>query len=95
MSNEQAVYQRIGEFTVSFQWIENKLREIGWFILDPERTPLDALLSARMAFNSFQFDALDLLKAVVEKSDEENEHLLHYVMPGQSPSEASRLLVSQ
>lgn len=37
MSNEQGVYQRIGEFTVSFQWIENKLREIGWFILDPGR----------------------------------------------------------
>ncbi|MCR4471837.1 MULTISPECIES: hypothetical protein [unclassified Burkholderia] len=49
----------------------------------------------KLAFNSFQFDALDLLKAVVEKSDEENEHLLHYVMPLQSPSEASRLLVSQ
>ncbi|HEX7964209.1 MAG TPA: hypothetical protein VF651_00715 [Gammaproteobacteria bacterium] len=31
------VYQRIGEFVVSFQWIENKLREIGWFILDPAR----------------------------------------------------------
>lgn len=30
--------QRIGEFTVSFQWIENKLREIGWFILDPDRS---------------------------------------------------------
>ena len=37
MSKEQAVYQRIGEFAVSFQWIENKLREIGWFILDPDR----------------------------------------------------------
>ncbi len=36
MSNEQAVYQRIVEFAVSFQWIENKLREIGWFILDPD-----------------------------------------------------------
>ena len=31
------VYQRIGEFAVSFQWLENKLREIGWFVLDPER----------------------------------------------------------
>ena len=37
MSYEDLVYQRIGEFTVSFQWLENKLREIGWFILDPER----------------------------------------------------------
>ncbi|WP_313913228.1 hypothetical protein [Tahibacter sp.] len=32
---EQLIYQRIGEFTVSFQWIENRLREIGWQILDP------------------------------------------------------------
>lgn len=37
MTDEALVYQRIGEFAVSFQWIENKLREIGWFILDPGR----------------------------------------------------------
>ncbi len=37
MSDEGFVYQRIGEFTVSFQGLENKLREIGWFILDPDR----------------------------------------------------------
>ena len=29
------VYQHIGEYVVSFQWIENKIRTIGWFILDP------------------------------------------------------------
>ena len=37
MSDEGLVYQRIGEFTVSFQWLENKLREIGWLVLDPDR----------------------------------------------------------
>lgn len=37
MNHEDFVYQRIGEFAVSFQWLENKLREIGWFILDPAR----------------------------------------------------------
>ena len=37
MTDEGLVYQRIGEFTVSFQWVENKLREIGWFIMDPDR----------------------------------------------------------
>lgn len=37
MEKQAEIYQRIGEFAVSFQWIENKLREIGWFILDPER----------------------------------------------------------
>jgi hypothetical protein len=31
------IYQRIGEFVVTFQWLENKLREIGWLILDPAR----------------------------------------------------------
>lgn len=34
---ENNIYKRIGEFVVCFQWIENKLREIGWLILDPER----------------------------------------------------------
>jgi hypothetical protein len=38
MNDEELLYQRIGKFTVSFQWVENKLREIGWFILDPGRT---------------------------------------------------------
>lgn len=38
MNHEELMYQRIGKFTVSFQWIENKLREIGWFILDPNRS---------------------------------------------------------
>lgn len=37
MTDEALVYQRIGEFAVSFQWLENKLREIGWFIMDPGR----------------------------------------------------------
>lgn len=37
MVNEALVYQRIGEFAVTFQWLEHKLREIGWFILDPGR----------------------------------------------------------
>ena len=38
LNNEDKIYQRIGEFAVSFQWLENKLREIGWLILDPERS---------------------------------------------------------
>lgn len=31
------IYQRIGEFVVSYQWVEHKFREIGWLILDPWR----------------------------------------------------------
>jgi hypothetical protein len=38
LNDEERTYQRIGEFTVSFQWIENKLREMGWFIMDPDRS---------------------------------------------------------
>lgn len=34
---EDKVYQRIGEFVVGFQWLENRIREIGWFILDSRR----------------------------------------------------------
>ena len=29
--------QRIGEFVVSFQWLEDKFRDIGWLIEDPTR----------------------------------------------------------
>ncbi|GMQ83832.1 MAG: hypothetical protein BMS9Abin06_0575 [Gammaproteobacteria bacterium] len=38
LNTEEKLYKRIGEFAVSFQWLENKLREIGLFILDPERS---------------------------------------------------------
>jgi hypothetical protein len=34
---QDKIYQRIGEFVVCFQFVENLLREIGWFILDPAR----------------------------------------------------------
>lgn len=37
------IYQRIGEFVVCFQWIEDRFRQIGWLILDPtrkERSPM-------------------------------------------------------
>ena len=30
------IYQRIGEFVVCFQWLENLIRQIGW-LLDPLR----------------------------------------------------------
>jgi hypothetical protein len=37
MSDEDKIYRRIGEFVVSFQWLENRIREMGWYILDPAR----------------------------------------------------------
>ena len=38
MDSQDVIYQKIGEFAVTFQWIENRLREIGWLILDPDRS---------------------------------------------------------
>lgn len=35
--DQAKAYQRIGEFVVCFQSIENQIREIGWFILDSGR----------------------------------------------------------
>jgi hypothetical protein len=35
--NISKIYQSIGEFVVTFQGIENRIRELGWLILDPER----------------------------------------------------------
>lgn len=32
-----ATHQALGEFIVIFQWVENLYRQIGWFIIDPER----------------------------------------------------------
>jgi hypothetical protein len=34
--DQDKIYQRVGEFVVCFQWLEDHLREIGWFILDPQ-----------------------------------------------------------
>lgn len=36
--NYDKLMQRIGEFVVCFQWIEDKFRSIGWLIEDPNRT---------------------------------------------------------
>lgn len=41
---ENKIYQRIGEFVVSFQWIEHRLREIGWYCLDPHKKNWPPLL---------------------------------------------------
>ncbi len=37
MNDIDDAYRSIGEFVVTYQWIEHKYREIGWFILDPDR----------------------------------------------------------
>lgn len=37
MDGIDRAYKSIGEFVVVFQWAEDQYRQIGWFILDPER----------------------------------------------------------
>lgn len=37
MDSIDLTYKSIGEFVVTFQWIESIYREIGWLILDPVR----------------------------------------------------------
>jgi hypothetical protein len=33
--NQERIYQRIGEFVMGFQWIENLLEQILWTLRDP------------------------------------------------------------
>jgi hypothetical protein len=37
VTDQGLTYQRIGEFVVLYQSLENRLREIGWLILGPDR----------------------------------------------------------
>jgi hypothetical protein len=34
----ELTHQALGEFVIVYQWVENLYRQIGWFILDPERS---------------------------------------------------------
>lgn len=34
--NIEVIHKNLGEFVVSFQWLENRFREIGWLIIDPK-----------------------------------------------------------
>jgi len=37
MFDEAKIYQHIGEFVVSYQWLEDRIRQIGWVLQDPRR----------------------------------------------------------
>lgn len=59
------MYRRIGEFVVTFQWLENRSWEIGWYILNPGRSSgpvrqLRDLTTARLvdAVSRLFFDGL-------------------------------------
>ena len=36
-NDSNLIYQRIGEYAVSFQWLEHRIRETGWLLIDPDR----------------------------------------------------------
>ena len=65
--DQDKIYQRIGEFVVSFQFLENQIRQIGWFLLDPGRKlwPPEALRK----------DRSEVLADTVAKLYEERLHL--------------------
>lgn len=63
------LYQRIGEFVVGFQWLEHRFREIGWLILDPNRTAWPPT-SLRTERNEQLIERVrDLLLAMLETLD--------------------------
>lgn len=41
--DEALFYQKIGEFVVTFQWIEQRIRQIGWFCTDPQSSEFSNL----------------------------------------------------
>ncbi|MFL9910457.1 DUF3800 domain-containing protein [Paraburkholderia sp. RL17-337-BIB-A] len=49
-----------------------------------ERNSVDTLVAMRDSFNPFQMEALGLMGGVIDKSDQECQHFLHYVMPASS-----------
>ena len=63
--NEDRIYQRIGEFVVSYQWIEDRIRTIGWLIIDPnnENFPQKQLRneSSKKLFETFKELLLEAL----------------------------------
>jgi hypothetical protein len=62
-------YKSIGEFVVTFQWIENKYREIGWFILDPERKEWPPLALRKESTGKLIDRVTELFCSLVEKYD--------------------------
>jgi hypothetical protein len=54
------IYQRIGEFAVSFQRLESQVREIGWLLVDPHRTEWPPTQLRKLA----NHDLLERVKAL-------------------------------
>jgi hypothetical protein len=70
MDEIDRAYKSIGEFVVTFQWIENTYREIGWFILDPGRKQWPPPMALRKETNRDLIDAVTrLFCELVDKYD--------------------------
>ena len=71
--NTDKLYQRIGEFVVSFQWIENMLREIGWLILDPDRKEWPPRTLRNLTNNDLVNEVESLYVGLIEGLDVEGK----------------------
>lgn len=69
MDHIAKAYQSIGEFVVSFQWIESKYREIGWTILDPERKSWPPMQFRQESNKDLINKVTDLFQDLVDKHD--------------------------
>jgi hypothetical protein len=71
--NTDKLYQRIGEFVVSFQWLENRLREIGWLILDPDRNEWPPRTLRNLTNNDLVNEVESLYVGLIEGLDVEGK----------------------
>lgn len=68
MDDLDKAYKSIGELVVVFQWVENKYREIGWFILDPERKQWPPMELRKETTHDLMKKVLKLFSDLVENS---------------------------
>lgn len=48
--SEDRFYRQVGEFVISFQWLEDKLRQIGAFVIDPAKPSVGQRKLGRLNF---------------------------------------------
>lgn len=81
---QERIWQRIGAFVVSFQWLENKMREIGWFILDPRRKDWPPKALRKGSLESLLDDVEKLFLTAIKKcrldKELEDEYLESFPM---------------
>jgi hypothetical protein len=68
-SDVDKIYQRIGEFTVSFQWIEHLIRQIGWLIDDPGRKSWPSMILRDESNSQLLLEVEKLYCNLIDKMD--------------------------